>query len=203
VCSGRTRLELPGVDENLTTARGTSLSSFRSHSSVNATRLFATSLAVMALLSGCAGTGPNTQQGAVGGALAGALAGGIIGHNRAGGNGAGGAAIGAVAGGLAGAVLGNSLDHQRGTIYSEADARTNYVTEQPPAPPPPPREVVVVRPAPQALWVQGYYLYTGRGNRYEWVPGHWEVPPPRYHTFVRPRWERRDDGYVYIRGYWR
>src|SRR4051812_39654049 len=69
------------------------------------------SLLAVSLGAGCAGSGPNTTQGAVGGAAAGALLGGIIGNNRAGGNGASGAAIGAVAGGVAGAAMGNSLDH--------------------------------------------------------------------------------------------
>ena len=38
------------------------------------------SVALSALLTGCVGTGPNTQQGAVGGAALGALAGAIIGN---------------------------------------------------------------------------------------------------------------------------
>lgn len=160
------------------------------------------SLAILTGSAGCVGTGPNTQQGAVLGAAGGALAGGIIGNNRGSGNALSGAAIGAAAGGLAGATVGNSLDHQRGTVYSEQDARTAYVVQEPPTPPPPPREIVTARPARQAVWVQGYWAYSEYGNRYEWVPGHWEVPPPRYRTFVQPRWERRGSGYVYIRGYW-
>jgi hypothetical protein len=73
---------------------------------------------------------------------------------------------------------------------------------QPPAAPPPPREVVAVRPAREAVWVEGYYLYAGRG-RYEWVPGHWEIPPRGYRTYVRPGWARQGGSYVYVRGYWR
>ena len=164
-----------------------------------------TTLAVLALLSGCVGNGPNTQQGAVGGALAGGILGGVIGHNHGSRNTMSGAAIGAVAGGLAGAALGNAADHQRGTLYySPAEARTNYVVQEPPPlPPPPVREVIIARPHPQAVWVEGYYSYSGYGGRYEWVPGHWQTPPPRYRTFVRPYWERRGGSYVYVRGYWR
>jgi hypothetical protein len=82
--------------------------------------------------------------------------------------------------------------------------QTEYVVVQPPAYPPPPREVIPVRPAREAVWVQGYYLYTGRrSNAYQWVPGHWEVPPRGgYRTFVQPRWEHRGHNYVYVRGYW-
>ena len=169
---------------------------------MNATKTATLSLLATLLCAGCVGNGPNTQQGAVGGALAGALLGGIIGNNHGSRNVASGAVIGAAAGGLAGASIGNSLDHQRGTLYSEQEARTDYVVQQPPPMPPPPREVVVVRPANEAVWIEGYYVPVGRGGRYEWVPGHWEIPPPRYHTYVRPGWQRRGGNYVYVRGYW-
>lgn len=167
---------------------------------MNAHKSFLGVLTLSALCAGCVGSGPNTQQGAVGGAAAGAVAGALIGNNN--GSALGGAAIGAAAGGLAGAAIGNSLDHQRGTTYTQADAQTTYTVPQPPPMPAPPREVVTVRPAREAVWVEGYYTYVG-GNRYEWVPGHWEVPPPRYSTFVHPRWERRGGNYVYYRGHWR
>jgi hypothetical protein len=161
------------------------------------------SLLAALLGAGCVGSGPNTQQGAVGGAVAGALLGGIIGNNRGSGHAASGAAIGAAAGGLAGAAVGNSLDHERGTLYNRPDPSPEYVVQQPPPMPPPRREIVAVRPAREAIWVEGYYAYTGHGNRYEWVPGHWEIPPPHRHTYVRPGWQHRGHGYVYVRGYWR
>jgi hypothetical protein len=164
----------------------------------------ATALALGALCSGCVGTGPNTQQGAVLGAAGGALVGGIIGNNSRHGDTLGGALVGAAAGGVAGGVVGNSIDQQRGTVYTTPDSRGGYAVQQPPPPPPPPREVVVARRAPArgAVWVEGYYAYTGRGGEYAWVPGHWEVPPPHYHRFVQPRWEQRGGSYIYIRGYW-
>src|ERR1051325_1219960 len=81
-------------------------------------KAFTVSLAALAtLLSGCVGSGPNTERGAVGGALAGAVVGGVGGHNHGSRNTASGAAIGAAAGGLAGAALGNATDHQNGTVY--------------------------------------------------------------------------------------
>ena len=81
--------------------------------------LFLSSLALTTLLAGCAGTGPNTQQGAVTGGALGALAGAIIGNNSRGGNALGGALIGGAVGAIAGGTIGNSIDHQRGTIYGD------------------------------------------------------------------------------------
>ena len=160
-------------------------------------------LAVLLLGAGCVGSGPNTQQGAVGGAALGAIAGAIIGNNSGSHNGAAGALIGGAAGAVAGGAIGNSLDHQRGTIYtSEAQATTDYAVAAPRPAPPPQREVVVVRqPAPDMVWVDGYYIYESRG--YSWVPGHWERPPSHYRTYVAPHWSARGRTQVYVQGYWR
>ncbi len=161
-------------------------------------------LTLSALFTGCVGTGPNTQQGAVAGGAAGAVAGAIIGNNSRGHNTAGGALVGGLIGAVAGGTIGNSLDQQRGTLYhTEAEARTRVVVAEPPPPPPPEREVIVERPAPDAIWVRGYWAYTGEGRRYVWVAGHWEAPQPQYRTFVQPHWSRQGDGYVYVQGYWR
>jgi YMGG-like Gly-zipper len=159
-------------------------------------------LAVTSLLTGCVGTGPNTQNGAVAGGAIGALAGAIIGNNSRGHDALGGAVIGGIAGAIAGGTLGNSVDHQNGTIYrSEYEATTNVAVNQVPPPPAPPEEVVTVQPTPSAIWIAGYYAFDG--YRYYWVGGHWEIPPPQYHVFVRPHWVVRSGSYVYVRGYWR
>jgi hypothetical protein len=159
-----------------------------------------------ALCGGCAGTGPNTEQGAVIGGATGAVAGAVIGNNSGSHNAVGGALIGGAVGAVAGGVIGNNLDHQRGTIYtSENEATTNVVVRE--APPPPPRRVEARRDRDRhpdgAVWVNGYWAYTGGGNNYTWVEGHWETPPQRYRSYVEPHWARRGDGYVYIQGYWR
>ena len=154
------------------------------------------------LFAGCVGTGPNTQRGAVSGGVLGAIAGGIIGNNSGHGNGASGALIGAAVGALAGGTMGNTVDHERGTLYgSEAEATTQVVVESPPPPPPPQTEVIYERSAPDAVWVQGYWVYAGRGG-YAWVPGHWEIPPPQHRGYVAAHWQRRGRGYVYVNGYW-
>ncbi len=161
-------------------------------------------VAACALGSGCVGTGPNTQQGAVTGGALGAIAGAIIGNNS-GHRTLEGAAIGAAAGAVAGGTLGNAADHQQGTLYTtQTAATTNYVVTQPPPPPPPIQRSEMSGPAhppPGAIWIDGYWLFDGRS--YLWVIGHWEVPPPRCHVFIAPGWVRHHNGrYVYIRGYW-
>jgi hypothetical protein len=159
-------------------------------------------LALALPLTGCVGTGPNTQQGAVTGGAIGALAGAVIGNNSRSHDTLGGAVIGGIAGAIAGGAIGNSLDHQRGTIYtSEAQATTSYAVEAPPPPPAPVREVIIVQREPETVWVSGYYIYESRG--YAWVPGHWERPPPRCNAFVAPHWQRHSGSYVYVEGYWR
>jgi len=164
--------------------------------------LFIPSLTLVSLLTGCVGTGPNTQQGAVEGAAIGAVAGAVIGNNSGGHNGAEGAAIGAIAGALAGGTIGNSIDHERGTLYtSPQQATTSYVVAQPPRPPPPRQEVVVYQPAPGYVWIPGYYAFDG--YRYVWIGGRWARPPHhRYHAYMAPHWEHRGGNYVYIQGYW-
>jgi len=161
-----------------------------------------TLIVAAALCAGCVGTGPNTQNGAVAGGALGALTGAIIGNNSGGRNALGGAVIGAIAGSIAGGAIGNSVDHQNGTIYhSEYEATSNVAVAQVPPPPAPQEDVVVEQPTPSAVWIAGYYGFDG--YNYNWVPGHWEVPPPDYGVFVRPHWVYRGGAYVYVRGYWR
>jgi len=164
-------------------------------------------LALSALLTGCVGTGPNTQQGAVTGAALGALAGAIIGNNSGSHSGAAGALIGATAGAMAGGTLGNSVDHQNGTVYGypqeqPAAYRTTVVREAPPAQPAPPQAADVVPPAPSsnAVWIPGYWDYNGSG--YSWAAGHWEIPPANSQSYVSAHWENRGGTYVFVRGYW-
>ena len=172
---------------------------------MNKTTLLVSALSVSALLSGCVGTGPNTQQGAVNGGMIGALAGAIIGHNSRGGDALGGAILGGAVGAIAGGTLGNSVDQQRGTIYGYPDdrgyRRVTVRTREAPPPPAPHQETVTAPPAPNAIWIPGYWSYDGRG--YFWVSGVWEIPPPNAHAFVAAHWERQGDRDVYVPGSWR
>jgi hypothetical protein len=172
---------------------------------MNKHTLLASSLALSALLSGCVGTGPNTQQGAVTGGTIGAIAGAIIGHNSRGGDALGGAILGGTAGAIAGGTLGNSVDQQRGTLYGYPEQPRVYrrTMVQPSAPPPPPAytEAVPPPPASNAIWVPGYWTYDGRG--YGWVAGVWEIPPPNAHAYVAAHWENQGGRSVYVQSSWR
>jgi hypothetical protein len=166
------------------------------------------SLALATLLTGCVGTGPNTQQGAVAGGAAGALAGAIIGNNSRGGNALGGALIGGAVGAIVGGTIGNSVDHQRGTIYGNYDQAYASRVEMrgpPPMTPPPPQvaEVVPAAPSPSALWIPGYWSFDGNAYAYYWLAGHWEMPPPNVRTYVTAHWERRGRHYYcWVQSYW-
>jgi hypothetical protein len=171
--------------------------------------ILVSALAGSLFFTGCVGTGPNTQQGAVTGGALGAVAGAIIGNNSRGGNALGGALLGGAVGAIAGGTIGNSVDAQRGTLYPPPGPYPyprgygyRYGYAVPPAPPPPPTtEVVSAPPAPNALWVPGYWSFDG--YRYAWRAGHWEIPPPTAHAYIAAHWETRGNQYVYVQSYWR
>lgn len=67
---------------------------------------------------------------------------------------------------------------------------------------PPPAPVQEERPPPpnaQALWVAGYWHWTGM--QYAWIPGHWETPPAGA-VWAAPRVTSQDGRYVYEPGGW-
>jgi hypothetical protein len=69
------------------------------------------------------------------------------------------------------------------------------------APPALQQEVVLAQPTSDHKWVGGYW--TWRNARYEWLAGHWELPPSSSSTWVVPRWERTGNGgYRFYEGYW-
>jgi hypothetical protein len=69
------------------------------------------------------------------------------------------------------------------------------------APPVLQQEVAQARPSSDHVWVPGYW--TWRNNRYEWMAGHWEIPPRTNAVWVTPRWERLSDGsYRFYEGFW-
>jgi hypothetical protein len=70
------------------------------------------------------------------------------------------------------------------------------VSGPPPAPMPEPRPQP---PDAQAVWVAGYWHWTGM--QYAWIPGHWEKAPPGA-AWHAPRYSIRDGTYFYEPGGW-
>ena len=71
------------------------------------------------------------------------------------------------------------------------------ITQAPPAVVP---EAVTARPSSEHVWVSGYW--TWRNSRYEWMAGHWEVPPRTDAKWVPPRWEPERGAFRFYEGYW-
>src|SRR5258708_2899999 len=68
------------------------------------------------------------------------------------------------------------------------------------APPPEPvSETPPERPGPEAVWVAGYWHWTGM--QYTWIPGHWEKAPPGA-RWRAPRYSLREGTYFYEPGGW-
>ena len=67
----------------------------------------------------------------------------------------------------------------------------------PVAPPAPYYEVQPPLPYPGAIWIGGYWNWSG--HRHVWVPGRYERPRPGYH-YAPHRWSRSPRGGWYLQG---
>jgi hypothetical protein len=68
---------------------------------------------------------------------------------------------------------------------------------------PPPAPLVEERPLttqPRAVWIAGYWHWTG--IQYAWIPGHFEVAPPSGATWRAPRYVKAEGAYIYEPGAW-
>lgn len=192
---------------------------------MNAKNTLLASLGALTLLAGCTSTGPNTERGAATGAALGALGGAVIGNNTGSGHTAAGAAIGAAAGAVAGGMYGNRRDREQGTAQATLPptdntygtntygtntygtntygATTGTVVQQPPpTPTSEPQDAYTPQPAPNTVWIRGHYDYTGDGQNYRWMPGHWETPPPGTRNYVPGHWQQQANGYSWVPGTW-
>ena len=103
-----------------------------------------------------------------------------------------------------GAVIGERVDQVRETHDVAAFDRRYVVAQPPPVPASTPRHLKPVRPAREAVWIDGYWAYTGNPRSpYEWMAGHWEIPPPGARAWIPSGWQRTGNTYVYVRGRWR
>jgi hypothetical protein len=68
------------------------------------------------------------------------------------------------------------------------------------APPAVQQEVPTTRPSSSHVWVAGYW--TWRNNQYQWLSGHWEMPPRTGAVWVPPRWQPEGSSWRFYEGYW-
>lgn len=95
---------------------------------------------------------------------------------------------------LAGCVV---APYPRSAVYYPAESGGAIVTEV--APPAPYAEVVPVAPFPGAIWIGGYWGWSGA--RHHWVPGRWERPRPGQ-VWEPHRWRQRDGRWRLEGGGW-
>lgn len=70
------------------------------------------------------------------------------------------------------------------------------------APPAPMVEVRTGAPAPDFVWVSGFYQWNGGG--YVWVAGHWDRPPRRGERWEPGHWDHHPRrGWYFVKGRWR
>jgi hypothetical protein len=68
------------------------------------------------------------------------------------------------------------------------------------APPAAQQEVPTQRPSSDHVWVSGYW--TWRNNQYQWMAGHWEMPPRLGAVWIPPRWQQEGASWRFFEGYW-
>jgi hypothetical protein len=85
------------------------------------------------------------------------------------------------------------------TTTAASGATTSFVVLQaPPAPQAP--QAIPTQPSSRHVWIDGYW--TWRNNRYEWMAGHWEVPPFSGAKWENPRVETESGAYRFYEGRW-
>lgn len=83
-------------------------------------------------------------------------------------------------------------------VVQQPTTTTTYVTQAPPAMQ---QEVVLAQPGPDYKWVPGFW--TWRNGTYQWVSGHWEIPPHPDSVWIAPHYEPESSGgYRFYEGYW-
>ena len=68
-------------------------------------------------------------------------------------------------------------------------------------PPPPPREEFQPSsPAPDYVWIPGYWAWGS--VEWVWIFGRWQRPPERMVAWVPGQWVQRGDEWIWRKGHW-
>ena len=59
---------------------------------------------------------------------------------------------------------------------------------------------MLARPSGDYVWVPGYY--TWRDHGYQWMAGHWELPPYKGSSWIPPHTEQEGNAYRFYEGHW-
>jgi hypothetical protein len=68
------------------------------------------------------------------------------------------------------------------------------------APPAAQQEIPTERPSRDHVWIPGFWSW--KTDHYEWMAGHWEIPPRQGAVWVPPRWQPEGSSYRFYEGYW-
>ena len=68
------------------------------------------------------------------------------------------------------------------------------------APPPRPHVALPPRPVSSAVWIAGYWDWTG--SNYVWVDGHWLRNPPHGKRWMPGKWIQSPRGWYWNPGRW-
>ena len=63
------------------------------------------------------------------------------------------------------------------------------------------QEVIEQQPSQRHVWIAGHWRW--QEGRYAWIAGRWDLPPRANVVWVEPRWERRGESWIFVRGVWR
>lgn len=101
---------------------------------------------------------------------------------------------------LAGVGVASALLGSAACVVGETHPPDRYVVVSGP----PPAPIEEQRPAPPGravIWVAGYWHWAG--DRYAWIPGHWDQPPAGARGWHAPHYSFVDGSYRYEPGTWK
>jgi hypothetical protein len=87
-----------------------------------------------------------------------------------------------------------------GCVVETVHAPSSAVAVSGPPPDPMQENRPPTPPSARAIWVAGYWHWTGM--QYTWIPGHWEQAPPPGARWRAPHYSLRDGTYFYEPGGW-